>query len=205
MFSKKFQIPLVVQNPLPILIWPPYYYIYFFAQRKRWWIGGIIFCSFRALQSLEKAVRLQEEVLDTHDELIHTHQAMSIVLKGLGREEEAEWEMELAGQCAKRLDSVEVPLEIFQTSEEMGWVVSDSVPISSSPGHVKSMTWKVEITWRAPIYWRTLNRMIRTEVLPVALVLENNNGLGHQIKTGLGHAKSNIVVKNVEMMACFNA
>ena len=85
--------------------------------------------SFSALESLEKAVSLQEEVLDTHDELIHTHQAMSVVLKGLGREEEAEREMELAGECAKRLDSPEVPLEIFQTGEEKGWVVSDSVPI----------------------------------------------------------------------------
>lgn len=96
--------------------------------------------SFSALQILEKAVLLQEEVLDTHDELIHTHQAMSIVLKSLGREEEAEREMELAGECAKRLDSVEVNLEIFQTSEEMGWVVPDSVPISRSQEHVKSMT-----------------------------------------------------------------
>ena len=96
--------------------------------------------SFSALQSLEKAVLLQNEVLDTHDELIHTHQALSIVLKGLGREEEAEKEMELAGECAKRMDSPEVPLEIFQTSEKMGWVVSDSVPISSSQEHMKSMT-----------------------------------------------------------------
>ena len=96
--------------------------------------------SFSALQSLEKAVLLQNEVLDTHDELIHTHQALSIVLKGLGREEEAEKEMELAGECAKKMDSPEVPLEIFQTSEKMGWVVSDSVPISSSQEHMKSMT-----------------------------------------------------------------
>jgi len=88
--------------------------------------------SFSALESLQRAVSLQEEVLDTHDELIHTHQAMSIVLKGLGREEEAEREMELAGECAKRLDSLEVPLEILQISEEKGWVVSDPVPISSS-------------------------------------------------------------------------
>ena len=83
---------------------------------------------------------MQNEVLDTHDELIHTHQALSIVLKGLGREEEAEREMELAGECAKRMDSREVPLEILQTSEEMGWVVSDSVPISSSQEHVQCMT-----------------------------------------------------------------
>ena len=88
--------------------------------------------SFSALESLEKAVSLQEEVLDTHDELIHTHQAISVVLKSLGREEEAEKEMELAAECAKRLDSLEVPLEILQTSEEEGWVVSDPVPISGS-------------------------------------------------------------------------
>ena len=43
--------------------------------------------SFRALQSLEKAVLLQNEVLDTHDELIHTHQTMSIVFQGLGKRE----------------------------------------------------------------------------------------------------------------------
>ena len=86
---------------------------------------------FSALESLEKAVSLQEEVLDTHEELIHTHQAMSVVLKGLGREEEAEREMELAAECAKRLDSPELPLEIFQTSEEREWVVSGSIPISS--------------------------------------------------------------------------
>lgn len=75
---------------------------------------------------------MQEEVLDTHDELIHTHQAMSVVFKGLGREEEADREMELARECAKRLDSLDVPLEIFETSEEKGWVVSNPVPISSS-------------------------------------------------------------------------
>lgn len=77
-------------------------------------------------------------MLDTHDELIHTHQAMSLVLKGLGREEEAEREMELAAESAKRLDSLEVPLEIFQTSEEKEWVVSDPVPISSSHAQVNA-------------------------------------------------------------------
>jgi len=91
-----------------------------------------------ALENLEKAVSLQEEVLDTHDELIHTHQALSLVLKGLGREEEAEREMELAAESAKRLDSLEVPLEIFQTSEEKEWVVSDPVPISSSHAQVNA-------------------------------------------------------------------
>ena len=86
---------------------------------------------FSALESLEKAVSLQEEVLDTHEELIHTHQAMSDVLKALGREEEAEKEMELAAECAKRLDRLDVPCEMYKTSKEHGWVVSDPVPISS--------------------------------------------------------------------------
>jgi len=56
---------------------------------------------------------------------------MSVVLKGLGREEEAEREMELAGECAKRLDPLEVPLEIFHmhSIEEKGWV-----PISRHAG-----------------------------------------------------------------------
>lgn len=49
----------------------------------------------------------------------------------LGREEEAEREMELAEECAKRLDSLEVPLEKFETRGEKEWVVSDPVPITS--------------------------------------------------------------------------
>ena len=57
-------------------------------------------------------------MLDTHEELIHTHQAKSVVLKGLGRDEEAETEKELADECAKRLDSMEVSLEALETSEE---------------------------------------------------------------------------------------
>ena len=64
-----------------------------------------------------RAVDLQEEVLDTHDELIHTHQAMSIVLRGLGRNEEAEEEMRRAGGCAKKLDSWEASVEIIETYE----------------------------------------------------------------------------------------
>ena len=111
-------------------------YIFFLlARRKRLVYGLTAFrciLSFSALEILKKGVTLQEEVLDTHDELIHTHQAMSVVLKCLGREDEAEKEMELAGESAKRLDSLEIPLEMFQTSEEKGWVVSDPVPISSS-------------------------------------------------------------------------
>jgi len=73
-----------------------------------------------ALESLQKAVALQEKVLDTHEELILTHQAMSVVLEALGREEEVEREMELAGECVKRLDSPEVSLEIIETREEKG-------------------------------------------------------------------------------------
>ena len=48
-------------------------------------------CIFpRALKYLKEAVDYQENVLDTQDELIHTHQAMSIALRALGRDEEAE-------------------------------------------------------------------------------------------------------------------
>ena len=87
--------------------------------------------SFSALKILQRAAALQREVLDTHEELILTHQAISIVLVRLGREEEAEREMELAGECAKRLDSLEVPLEIFETREEKEWLMPVPVPISS--------------------------------------------------------------------------
>lgn len=75
------------------------------------------FCvaSFSALETLQKAVALQEEVLDTHEERMLTHQAMSVVFKCLGKEEEAEKEIELAGECAKRLDSLKVPLNIVET------------------------------------------------------------------------------------------
>jgi len=48
-------------------------------------------------------VELLEEVLDTHEELILTHQAMAVVLKELGRDEEAEREMDQAGECAKKI------------------------------------------------------------------------------------------------------
>ena len=49
----------------------------------------------------------------------------------LGREEKAERETELAKECPKRLDSLEVPLEISETSEEKERMESDPVPISS--------------------------------------------------------------------------
>ena len=87
--------------------------------------------SFSALKILQKAAALQTEVLDTHEELILTHQAISIVLVRLGREEEAEREMEQAGECAKRLDSVEVPLEIFEVREEKERRMPVPVPISN--------------------------------------------------------------------------
>ena len=58
-------------------------------------------------------MELLEEVLDTHEELILTHQAMAVVLEELGRDEEAEREMDQAGECAKKLDSLEVPFTHF--------------------------------------------------------------------------------------------
>ena len=54
--------------------------------------------SFSALKCLEKALELREEVLDTTDELIYTHQAKAVVLRGLGRKEEAEEEMKRVGE-----------------------------------------------------------------------------------------------------------
>ncbi len=87
-----------------------------------------VLTSFSALKHLEEAVALQEEVLDTHEELILTHQAMSVAFRGLGREEEAEREMERAGECAKKLDSLEVPLDVIETSEEDGMVTISVTP-----------------------------------------------------------------------------
>jgi len=72
----------------------------------------------RALEHLNHAVELLEEVLDTHEELILTHQAMAVVLKELGRDKEAEREMDQAGERAKKLDSLEVPLPTLQTGGE---------------------------------------------------------------------------------------
>ena len=89
--------------------------------------------SFSALIHLEKAVALQKEVLDTHEELILSHQAMAVALRSLGREEEAEREMELAGECAKRLDSLEVPLDVLETSEE-GELVTVSITPQAEQG-----------------------------------------------------------------------
>ena len=67
-------------------------------------------------------------MLDTHEELIHTHQAKSVVLSCLGREEEAKTEMELADECANRLESMEVSLEVLETSEEAGMVTITVIP-----------------------------------------------------------------------------
>ena len=97
----------------------------------------MLYIFFSALKYLERAVELQEEVLDTHDELIHTHQAMSIVLRGLGKKKEADEEMNLAGECAKRLDSWKVPLDMyrFETHErEKEWLDVSSSPLEE-PGN----------------------------------------------------------------------
>jgi len=50
----------------------------------------------------------------------------------LGREEETEMERELAGESAKRWDSLEPTVEILQTSGEKGWTRSDLMPISNT-------------------------------------------------------------------------
>ena len=87
---------------------------------------------FRALKHLEHAVELQEVVLDTNEELILTHQAMAVVLKELGRDEEAKRELERAGKCAKKLDSLQVPLQTSRIREEKGRQKTDPVPIESA-------------------------------------------------------------------------
>jgi len=98
--------------------------VYFFVAREKRLVDGLtaFYCilSFSALESLKKAVALQEEVLDTHEELILTHQAMSAVLKCLGREDEAEGELELALESFSKVDSLQVPLENLQISEKNG-------------------------------------------------------------------------------------
>ena len=88
---------------------------------RKFIIGRCIFP--RALKYLKEAVDYQEKVLDTQDELIHTHQAMSIALRALGRDEEAEEEMNRAGECARKLDSWEAPLDKMRTQErESEWI-----------------------------------------------------------------------------------
>ena len=68
--------------------------------------------SFSALTQLKEAVTLQREVLDTPEEQIITHQALASVFRGLGRDEDAEKEMEKAAKCAKSLGPLEVDLEV---------------------------------------------------------------------------------------------
>jgi len=82
--------------------------------------------SFSALTQLTEAVTLQREVLDSQEELIITHQAIANVLRGLGREEDAEREMERAAECAKSLAPLEVALEVNETREE-NYLVAASV------------------------------------------------------------------------------
>lgn len=73
---------------------------------------------------------MQEEVLDTHDELIHTHQTMAIVLCHLGKNKETEEEMKKAEECAKSLDSWKAPLERLESREEKGWMAVSSIPVA---------------------------------------------------------------------------
>ena len=74
-------------------------------------IMGFHMVSFSALRHLEEAVKLQIKVLDTPEELIITHQAMADVLRGLGRKEDAEKEMERAAKWVKRLGPLKVPFD----------------------------------------------------------------------------------------------
>ena len=68
-------------------------------------------------------------MLDTHEELVLSHQETALVLKDLGNEEEAEREMERAGECAKRL---EVLLQRLIIDEEEGYQKTDPVLIGST-------------------------------------------------------------------------
>jgi len=71
-------------------------------------------------------------VLDTHEELVLSHQETAVVLNDLGNKEEAEREMERAGECAKRRDVLEVQLQTLNIHEEDGWQKTDPVPIGST-------------------------------------------------------------------------
>ena len=71
-------------------------------------------------------------MLDTPEELVLSHQETAVVLKDLGNKEEADREMERAGECAKRLDVLEVPLQTLNIHEEDGWQKTDPVPIGST-------------------------------------------------------------------------
>ena len=71
-------------------------------------------------------------MLDTPEELVLSHQETAVVLKDLENKEEADREMERAGECAKRLDVLEVPLQTLNIHEEDGWQKTDPVPIGST-------------------------------------------------------------------------
>ena len=74
-------------------------------------------------------------MLDTHEELVLSHQETSVVLKDLGNKEEAEREMERAGECCKRLDvldALEVPWQRYIIHEEEGQQTTDPVLIDST-------------------------------------------------------------------------
>ena len=84
------------------------------------------------MEHLKHAAELQREVLDTHEELILTHQTMAVVLKELGRVEESEREMDRAKECALKLDSLEVPVQTLVTHEEKGWQKTDPILVGST-------------------------------------------------------------------------
>ena len=71
-------------------------------------------------------------MLDTHEELVLTHQETAVVLNDLGNKEEAEREIQRAGECAKRRDVLEVQLQTLNIHEEDGWQKTDPVPIGST-------------------------------------------------------------------------
>ena len=71
-------------------------------------------------------------MLDTHEELVLSHQETAVVLNDLGNKEEAEREMKRAGECAKRRDVLEVQLQTLNIHEEDGWQKTDPVPIGST-------------------------------------------------------------------------
>ena len=70
-------------------------------------------------------------MLDTHEELILAHQAMAVVLKELGRDDEAEKEMYRVGECAKKVDSLELPLPALWTSREKELKKTNPVTVPS--------------------------------------------------------------------------
>ena len=62
---------------------------------------------------------------------------MSVVLRELGRKEEAEEEMKRAGECAKKLDSWKAPIEILEASErDKEWMDVSGSP-QAEPGQFR--------------------------------------------------------------------